>query len=81
MCLKYIKSIAFPIETLFSPSFSRQQPSHTWSEVEVLKLAAGVEANTVHPIGKAIVEAARAINSQNVKVLSSQVYMMVFFIQ
>ncbi|XP_059648065.1 copper-transporting ATPase PAA1, chloroplastic [Cornus florida] len=33
-----------------------------WSEVEVLQLAAGVELNTNHPIGKAIVEAARAAN-------------------
>ncbi|XP_024019896.1 copper-transporting ATPase PAA1, chloroplastic isoform X1 [Morus notabilis] len=47
---------------------SVQQSSYSWSEVEVLKLAAGVEANTVHPVGKAIVEAAQAINCQNVKV-------------
>ncbi|GMP39016.1 hypothetical protein CsSME_00010027 [Camellia sinensis var. sinensis] len=38
----------------------------TWSKVEVLKLAAGVESNTLHPIGKAIVEAARAANCWNV---------------
>ncbi|KAA8545605.1 hypothetical protein F0562_020389 [Nyssa sinensis] len=42
--------------------------NHKWSEVEVLKLAAGVESNTIHPIGKAIVEAARAVNCPNVKV-------------
>ncbi|XP_068636857.1 copper-transporting ATPase PAA1, chloroplastic [Aristolochia californica] len=30
------------------------------SEVEVLTLAAGVESNTIHPVGKAIFEAARA---------------------
>ncbi|PON63833.1 P-type ATPase, subfamily IB [Parasponia andersonii] len=47
---------------------SRQQSSYSWSEVEVLNLAAAVEANTVHPVGKAIVEAAQAINFQNVKV-------------
>lgn len=40
------------------------------SEEEVLKLAAGVESNTIHPIGKAIVEAARAANCKNVKVRS-----------
>ncbi|KAL6964282.1 Polyamine N-acetyltransferase 1 [Sarracenia purpurea var. burkii] len=40
-----------------------------WTEVEVLKLAAGVESNTIHPVGKAIVEAARAANCKNVKVL------------
>lgn len=39
-----------------------------WSEVDVLKLAAGVESNTIHPIGKAIVEAARAVNCPTVKV-------------
>ncbi|KAL2490987.1 Copper-transporting ATPase PAA1 [Abeliophyllum distichum] len=38
-----------------------------WSEVDVLKLAAGVESNTIHPIGKAIVEAAHALNCSNVK--------------
>ncbi|XP_021614871.1 copper-transporting ATPase PAA1, chloroplastic isoform X2 [Manihot esculenta] len=40
----------------------------TLSEVEVLKLAAGVESNTIHPVGKAIVEAAQAAGCQNVKV-------------
>ncbi|CAB4320110.1 unnamed protein product [Prunus armeniaca] len=39
--------------------------NHTWSEVDVLKFAAGVESNTVHPVGKAIVEAAQAVNCQN----------------
>lgn len=39
-----------------------------WSEVDVLKLAAGVESSTIHPIGKAIVEAAKAQNCPNVKV-------------
>ncbi|KAI3445732.1 hypothetical protein Pfo_002397 [Paulownia fortunei] len=42
--------------------------THNWSEVEVLKLAAGVESSTIHPIGKAIVEAAKALNCPNVKV-------------
>ena len=45
------------------------QPSgHFLSEAEILKLAAAVEANTAHPVGKAIVDAARAISAQNVKV-------------
>ncbi|KAL1534336.1 Polyamine N-acetyltransferase 1 [Salvia divinorum] len=39
-----------------------------WSEVDILKLAAGVESSTIHPIGKAIVEAAKARNCMNVKV-------------
>ncbi|XP_052193142.1 copper-transporting ATPase PAA1, chloroplastic isoform X2 [Diospyros lotus] len=38
------------------------------SEVEVLKLAGAVESNTMHPIGKAIVQAAKAANCQNIKV-------------
>lgn len=45
--------------------------THNWSEVEVLKLAAGVESSTIHPIGKAIVEAAKALKCPNVKVYSS----------
>ncbi|XP_016437598.1 copper-transporting ATPase PAA1, chloroplastic [Nicotiana tabacum] len=40
-----------------------------WSEVDILKFAAGVESNTNHPIGKAIVEAARTANSPKLKVL------------
>ncbi|KAJ9686986.1 hypothetical protein PVL29_015726 [Vitis rotundifolia] len=48
---------------------SRKSSKSIWSEVEVLKLAAGVESNTIHPVGKAIVEAARAVNCQNVKVV------------
>lgn len=40
-----------------------------WSEVDILKLAAGVESNTIHPIGKAIVAAARAVNAPTVKVV------------
>lgn len=37
------------------------------SEAEVLKLAAGVESNTIHPVGKAIVEAARSLGVQKAK--------------
>lgn len=39
-----------------------------WSEVDVLMLAAAVESNTTHPVGKAIVKAARAHNCQTMKV-------------
>lgn len=48
----------------------RLDPASTgnWSEVEVMKLAAGVESSTIHPIGKAIVAAAKALNCPNVKV-------------
>ncbi|XP_022895540.1 copper-transporting ATPase PAA1, chloroplastic [Olea europaea var. sylvestris] len=41
--------------------------ARNWSEVDILTLAAGVESNTIHPIGKAIVEAAQALNCANVK--------------
>ncbi|KAK9943280.1 hypothetical protein M0R45_008894 [Rubus argutus] len=42
--------------------------NHLWSDLEVLKFAAGVESNTIHPVGKAIVEAAQTVNCQNIKV-------------
>ncbi|KAM2040629.1 hypothetical protein ACFX16_034537 [Malus domestica] len=46
----------------------KEKIDHTWSEVDVLKFAAGVESNTVHPVAKAIVEASQALNCQNMKV-------------
>ncbi|XP_055960270.1 copper-transporting ATPase PAA1, chloroplastic isoform X2 [Mercurialis annua] len=42
--------------------------NYIWSEVEVLSLAAAVESNSSHPVGKAIVKAAQAVSYQNVKV-------------
>jgi cation transport ATPase len=39
-----------------------------WTEVDILSFAAGVESNTNHPLGKAIMEAARAANCLNMKV-------------
>lgn len=39
-----------------------------WSESEILTLAAGVESNTLHPIAKAVVQAARSANCRNVMV-------------
>ncbi|GMI74673.1 HEAVY METAL ATPASE 6, HEAVY METAL ASSOCIATED PROTEIN 38, Arabidopsis thaliana heavy metal ATPase 6 [Hibiscus trionum] len=50
-------------------SDSRQHSDDVWSEDEVLKLAAAVESNTIHPVGKAIVEAARAVKCPNIKVV------------
>ncbi|XP_062195434.1 copper-transporting ATPase PAA1, chloroplastic [Phragmites australis] len=38
-----------------------------WTEVDILSFAAGVESNTNHPLGKAIIEAARASNCLNMK--------------
>ena len=48
--------------------------NYNWSEVDILKLAAGVESSTIHPIGKAIVEAAKARNCLNVKVYTLPVH-------
>ncbi|XVF44760.1 hypothetical protein PTKIN_Ptkin02bG0149700 [Pterospermum kingtungense] len=48
---------------------SRKHLDKVWSEDEVLKLAAAVESNTVHPVGKAIVEAAQAVKCPNLKVV------------
>ncbi|KAJ8755603.1 hypothetical protein K2173_022198 [Erythroxylum novogranatense] len=42
--------------------------NHQSFEIEVLTLAAGIESNTVHPIGKAIVEAAQALGCKTMKV-------------
>ncbi|XP_010526998.1 PREDICTED: copper-transporting ATPase PAA1, chloroplastic isoform X3 [Tarenaya hassleriana] len=50
------------------PEYSRYNLGDTLSEVEVLKLAASVESNTSHPVGKAIIEAARNHNCQIIKV-------------
>jgi Cu2+-exporting ATPase len=38
------------------------------SDIEVLRLAAAVESNSVHPVGKAIVDAAQAVNCHDAKV-------------
>ncbi|KAI3908992.1 hypothetical protein MKW98_008940 [Papaver atlanticum] len=53
---------------LVEDTFSKSNGDHKLSEIEVLRLAAGVESNTIHPVGKAIVEAARAAGCLNVKV-------------
>ncbi|KAK1313856.1 hypothetical protein QJS10_CPA06g02030 [Acorus calamus] len=62
-----------PIVTRVMPSGSEESENLSensnckWTEYEVLRLAAGVESNTIHPVGKAIVEAASAAGCQNVK--------------
>ncbi|KAL0546501.1 hypothetical protein IC582_016411 [Cucumis melo] len=48
---------------------SQTNPHGNYSENEILKFAAAVESNTVHPVGKAIVEAARAVNGHSLKVV------------
>ncbi|XP_020526220.1 copper-transporting ATPase PAA1, chloroplastic isoform X2 [Amborella trichopoda] len=54
--------------------FSQNRTSCTWSEHEVLRLAAAVESNTNHPIGKAIIEAAQAAGCQYVKATDGTFY-------
>ncbi|CAL5329611.1 unnamed protein product [Camellia sinensis] len=65
------RPVVTKVVTLGHENNKDSQPNSncTWSKVEVLKLAAGVESNTLHPIGKAIVEAARAANCWNVTVV------------
>ncbi|KAG1342359.1 copper-transporting ATPase PAA1, chloroplastic [Cocos nucifera] len=46
---------------------SKNSLDYKWTEVDILRLAAGVESNTNHPVGKAIVEAASAASCLNVK--------------
>ncbi|CAN0906778.1 Copper-transporting ATPase PAA1, chloroplastic [Linum grandiflorum] len=46
---------------------SQPDTKQFWSENELLKLAAGVESNTVHPVGKAIVDAAQSASCHNMK--------------
>ncbi|KAG0497639.1 hypothetical protein HPP92_002330 [Vanilla planifolia] len=54
--------------TIGKPVVSKDTSDGAWSETELLKLAAGVESNTNHPLGKAIIDAARFANCDNVKV-------------
>jgi len=51
------------------PFLCSQTEENALSDVEVLRLAAAVETNSVHPVGKAIVDAAQAANCHNAKVL------------
>ncbi|XP_029128570.1 copper-transporting ATPase PAA1, chloroplastic isoform X3 [Cajanus cajan] len=54
--------------TCIKKAISSQTEENVLSDVEVLRLAAGVESNSVHPVGKAIVDAAQAFNCHNAKV-------------
>lgn len=47
---------------------SSQTKINALSDIEVLRLAAAVESNSVHPVGKAIVDAAQAVNCNDAKV-------------
>ncbi|PWA62117.1 P-type ATP-ase 1 [Artemisia annua] len=61
------KPVVTKILTTISDEFSELNSEEKWSETDVLKLAAAVESNTIHPIGKAILEAARGAKCPNLK--------------
>nr|CAB3481187.1 unnamed protein product [Digitaria exilis] len=48
-------------------SVIRDFGDNQWTEADILSFAAGVESNTNHPLGKAIMEAAGAANCINMK--------------
>lgn len=51
----------------------RDLGANQWTEAEILSFAAGVESNTNHPLGKAIMEAAGAADCIIMKVLIAEV--------
>lgn len=51
----------------------RDLGAHQWTEAEILSFAAGVESNTNHPLGKAIMDAAGAANCIVMKVVIAEV--------
>ncbi|KAK7319428.1 hypothetical protein RJT34_04149 [Clitoria ternatea] len=61
-----VTNIVMP--TCMENANSSHTAENALSDVEVLRLAAGVESNSVHPVGKAIVDAAQAVNCHNAKV-------------
>eukprot|EP01018_Ginkgo_biloba_P006157 Gb_11814 [translate_table: standard] len=52
-----------------SETIARDSELPNWSEMELLALAAGVESNTLHPIAKAVVQAARSVGCRHVMVV------------
>ncbi|CAN1141776.1 Copper-transporting ATPase PAA1, chloroplastic [Linum perenne] len=63
------KPVVRKVVTLGSGEDLDSQPNtkKIWSKNELLKLAAGVESNTVHPVGKAIVDAAQSASCHKMK--------------
>ncbi|EMS52334.1 Putative copper-transporting ATPase PAA1 [Triticum urartu] len=60
--------VYFPDLPVDKPYFViRDYWNNEWTEGDILSLAAGVESNTNHPLGKAIMEAAQAANCINMK--------------
>ena len=51
----------------------RDLGANQWTEAEILSFAAGVESNTNHPLGKAIMDAAGAANCIVMKVVIAKV--------
>ena len=65
--------VYFPDLPVDKPYFViRDYWNNEWTEGDILSLAAGVESNTNHPLGKAIMEAAQAANCINMKVLTAE---------
>ncbi|GAB2292000.1 Polyamine N-acetyltransferase 1 [Dionaea muscipula] len=62
------KPVVTTVLTLRSNKTDTEQYSPYFSDTEVLTLAAAVESNTIHPVGRAIVEAAKLISIQKLKV-------------
>ncbi|GAU48051.1 hypothetical protein TSUD_404860 [Trifolium subterraneum] len=61
-------TIGKPVVTKIVTPTSSQTKINALSDIEVLRLAAAVESNSVHPVGKTIVDAAQAINCHDAKV-------------
>lgn len=62
-------TIGKPVVTMVLIPEGREHAADQRSEDEVLKLAAAVESNTIHPVGKAIVEAFKAFKHPCLKVV------------
>lgn len=54
-------------------SVIRDLGANQWAEADILSFAAGVESNTNHPLGKAIMEAAGTANCIIMKVIIAEV--------
>jgi cation transport ATPase len=52
----------------------RDLGANQWTEAEILSFAAGVESNTNHPLGKAIMDAAGSANCIVMKVVIAEVH-------
>ncbi|KMZ69976.1 Potassium-transporting ATPase B chain [Zostera marina] len=62
-------TVGKPVVTKVLSSNDNSLISSQFTEKEVLRLASGVESNSNHPVGKAILEAARAAGCSNTEIL------------